>query len=446
MPCTRHRVFLATLIVTAKYLNDSSPKNLHWANYAVIFDIAEINLMEKQLLYLLDYDLRFDEREICTLFAPFMIPTTESSTSARVSAVNKVAKAGKARAEAQQQSQMLPTPTEEKDLECSAPVHLATAAPSGSALPASSSTTGSALTSAVRGIARRISTAHLRQTAATATMYSTLSTDTGSSASSSSDLASMVEDTGSSSSSSGWTSNDSDTGDEIDRTVNIVESTSSSSSSNFGVSRPSTINTVLAGPGVMKKPFNLRPIQAHRSVTPSGKSDGTPTRARKPSDTSSVNTLTASPSASRKQSVATRALAVDGKFSASLAKKASSASLKLKRSVIYMPSSSTMPTIAHSTGVSSGMRLRSGTVSYRPSPASSSLVPPDGPAASQSTLTMSNGISRSSTPTRSVGSLISRMWGAAAANLKVGVSSQTQGSMAAEMESRPLVRCDNMAA
>ena len=444
MPCTRHRVFLATLIVTAKYLNDSSPKNLHWANYAVMFDVAEINLMEKQLLYLLDYDLRFDEREICMLFAPFMVSATESSTSARVSAVNKVAKAGKARAEAQQQSQMLPTPAEVKDLEHSAPVHLATAAPLGSGLPASSSTTASSLTSAVRGIARRISTAHLRQAATSATMYSTLSTDTGSSASSSSDLASMVEDTGSSSSSSGWTSNDSDTGDEIDRTVNIVEPTSSSSSSNFGIGRPSTINPVLAGPGAMKKPFNLRPIptQARKSASPSGKLDATPTRARKPSDTSSVHTLTASPSASRKQSVATRVMAVDCKLSASISKKASSASLKLKRSVIYMPASSTMPTIAHSTGVSSGMRLRSGTVSHRPSPASSSLVPPDGPTASQFTSTMSNGTGRSSTPTRSVGSLISRMWGAAAANLKVGVSSQTQGSMAAEMESRPL-RCDN---
>ena len=42
-----------------------------------------------------------------------------------------------------------------------------------------------------------------------------------------------------------------------------------------------------------------------------------------------------------------------------LRKKASSASLKLKRTVIYMPASSMMPTIVHLTGVSSGMRLRS---------------------------------------------------------------------------------------
>ncbi|KAI0034389.1 hypothetical protein K488DRAFT_36424, partial [Vararia minispora EC-137] len=71
LPCTRHRVFLATLIVAAKYLNDSSPKNKHWAVYARIFDITEINLMEKQLLYLLDYDFRFDEDEACSVFRPF---------------------------------------------------------------------------------------------------------------------------------------------------------------------------------------------------------------------------------------------------------------------------------------------------------------------------------------------------------------------------------------
>lgn len=71
MPCTLHRVFLATLIVAAKYLNDSSPKNKHWMRYCVLFSQAEVNLMEKQLLFLLDYDLRIEEDEILYHFSPF---------------------------------------------------------------------------------------------------------------------------------------------------------------------------------------------------------------------------------------------------------------------------------------------------------------------------------------------------------------------------------------
>lgn len=76
MHCTRHRVFLATLIVTAKYLNDSSPKNKHWAKYASMFSLAEVTLMEKQLLYLLDYDLRMSEAELLQHFQPFLRRTT----------------------------------------------------------------------------------------------------------------------------------------------------------------------------------------------------------------------------------------------------------------------------------------------------------------------------------------------------------------------------------
>lgn len=91
MHCTRHRVFLACLIVAAKYLNDSSPKNRHWTKYAALFSLAEVNLMvrppclpsiaepdasfarqEKQLLYLLDYDLRMDEETLIDAFAPFL--------------------------------------------------------------------------------------------------------------------------------------------------------------------------------------------------------------------------------------------------------------------------------------------------------------------------------------------------------------------------------------
>lgn len=64
MKCTRHRVFLAVLICAAKYLNDSSPKNMHWQKYGKFFSLAEVNLMEKQLLYLLDYNLRVEENEL----------------------------------------------------------------------------------------------------------------------------------------------------------------------------------------------------------------------------------------------------------------------------------------------------------------------------------------------------------------------------------------------
>ncbi|BEJ13399.1 hypothetical protein CspHIS471_0305730 [Cutaneotrichosporon sp. HIS471] len=71
MKCTRHRVFLAVLICAAKYLNDSSPKNMHWQRYARFFALAEVNLMEKQLLYILDYSLEVDEPSLIGHLSPF---------------------------------------------------------------------------------------------------------------------------------------------------------------------------------------------------------------------------------------------------------------------------------------------------------------------------------------------------------------------------------------
>ncbi|GAA6058453.1 hypothetical protein JCM3770_005087 [Rhodotorula araucariae] len=81
MESTRHRVFLATLITAAKYLNDSSPKNKHWTRYAAIFPQAEVNLMERQLLFLLDFDLRMDEAELLAHFDPFLPREPVASTS-----------------------------------------------------------------------------------------------------------------------------------------------------------------------------------------------------------------------------------------------------------------------------------------------------------------------------------------------------------------------------
>jgi PHO85 cyclin-1 len=73
MACTCHRVFLACLIMAAKNLNDSSPKNKYWAKYTLgLFSLAEVNLMEKQLLFLLDWDLRVHTKDLYDHFAPFL--------------------------------------------------------------------------------------------------------------------------------------------------------------------------------------------------------------------------------------------------------------------------------------------------------------------------------------------------------------------------------------
>lgn len=80
--CTTHRIFLAALILAAKYLNDSSPKNKHWANYSHIttngynfgFNRTEVNLMEKQLLFLLEWDLRITEQDLYRELDGFLEP------------------------------------------------------------------------------------------------------------------------------------------------------------------------------------------------------------------------------------------------------------------------------------------------------------------------------------------------------------------------------------
>jgi G1/S-specific cyclin PLC1 len=79
MACTLHRIFLAALILAAKNLNDSSPKNKHWARYTTVkgypsfgFSITEVNLMEKQMLFLLDWDLRVREEDLYQSFEPFL--------------------------------------------------------------------------------------------------------------------------------------------------------------------------------------------------------------------------------------------------------------------------------------------------------------------------------------------------------------------------------------
>ncbi|KAF8939634.1 hypothetical protein BGZ58_009135 [Dissophora ornata] len=82
MHCTCHRVFLASLILAAKYLNDQSPKNKHWSAHSAVFSVGEVNLMEKQLLSLLDFDLRITEADLASSLHDFLQQQQQQQKSA----------------------------------------------------------------------------------------------------------------------------------------------------------------------------------------------------------------------------------------------------------------------------------------------------------------------------------------------------------------------------
>jgi len=79
--CAIHRIFLASLVLATKYLNDSSPKNRLWARYSSVhgydhfgFSLAAVNSMERQLLSLLDWNLRICPEELYRHLEPFLAP------------------------------------------------------------------------------------------------------------------------------------------------------------------------------------------------------------------------------------------------------------------------------------------------------------------------------------------------------------------------------------
>lgn len=80
--CTSHRIFLGSLILASKYLNDAPPINKNWAKYTTIttnyyqfsFSCTEVNLMEKELLALLEWDLHIHENDLYQEFSSFLEP------------------------------------------------------------------------------------------------------------------------------------------------------------------------------------------------------------------------------------------------------------------------------------------------------------------------------------------------------------------------------------
>lgn len=84
LPCTRHRILLSCLILSAKYHNDSSPKNIHWAKYTDgLFTVRDINLMERQLLHLLNWDLTVSNEDMAEHLSEFLDPIKEDIIQSR---------------------------------------------------------------------------------------------------------------------------------------------------------------------------------------------------------------------------------------------------------------------------------------------------------------------------------------------------------------------------
>ncbi|KAK7053912.1 PHO85 cyclin-1 [Favolaschia claudopus] len=262
LPCTRHRIFLATLIVSAKYLNDSCPKNVHWTSHARMFQTHEVNLMEQQLLFLLDYDLRFDEEEACATFGPFM-SYQYATTRALVDKVTQANRPRVARVEA---------PKERV-------ASYQGSAYSLSASSSSSSSPSSTLVSTVRGLAKRISQTHLSSSFRS---HNNTSSDSAFSYTSSVMEPLIDDSSSSSSSSSGWHS-DSDSDSDTEAHVYY------GSNSRFIPSRTEFESADDCEPAPsFKREFIIRPTPTYAY-----KGQHTQLRSRKPSDTSSVNTITA---------------------------------------------------------------------------------------------------------------------------------------------------------
>ncbi|RCK63408.1 PHO85 cyclin-2 [Candida viswanathii] len=74
METTRHRIFLSALIVAAKSLNDSSPLNKHWTKYTDgLLDLDEVNLAERELINILEWNVTVKHEELVVALQPFLI-------------------------------------------------------------------------------------------------------------------------------------------------------------------------------------------------------------------------------------------------------------------------------------------------------------------------------------------------------------------------------------
>ncbi|KAJ3752095.1 hypothetical protein EV360DRAFT_24381, partial [Lentinula raphanica] len=66
------KIFLGSLIVATKYLNDDTIYNCDWEVYTEIFKLNEISLIERRFLAALNWDMRVFEGDIMAHHAAFI--------------------------------------------------------------------------------------------------------------------------------------------------------------------------------------------------------------------------------------------------------------------------------------------------------------------------------------------------------------------------------------
>ena len=76
MITTHHRIFLGSLLLAAKYTNDSSPMNKHWATYTDgLLSLREINALEMEMIQYIGWDnLRFQNYDLINSLSYFLQP------------------------------------------------------------------------------------------------------------------------------------------------------------------------------------------------------------------------------------------------------------------------------------------------------------------------------------------------------------------------------------
>lgn len=77
---THHRIFLGSLILAAKFTNDSSPMNKHWTKYTDgLLSLSEVNALERELISFIGWsNLSFTNKDLIKSLQYFIVPIKES--------------------------------------------------------------------------------------------------------------------------------------------------------------------------------------------------------------------------------------------------------------------------------------------------------------------------------------------------------------------------------